>query len=112
MMKTTKLVAGQRLKEGVRARMKMSGSIRQNEHKGRRLIASRQSPPRLAWPDGTVCPGLDPHQSGPGAFSLVGPRIPFCAVPTHVFSQSACTSYIIPLERKSRMAAARRNPHE
>ena len=30
--------------------MKMSGSIRQTEYKGHRFVASRQFPPRLAWP--------------------------------------------------------------
>jgi hypothetical protein len=92
--------------------MKMSGSIRQTNPKGRRFVASRQSPPRPAWPDGTVCPGPDPRHSGPGSFFLVGPPIPFCAVPTHVFSQSAGTSYVLPLERKSRMAAARSMSYE
>lgn len=92
--------------------MKMSGSIRHTNPKGRRFVASRQSPPRPAWPDGTVRPGPNPHQSGPGAFFLTGPTIPFCAVPTHVFSQPAGTSYVVPSERKSRMAAARSTSYE
>jgi len=92
--------------------MKMSGGIRQTDRKRRRFVASRQSPPRPAWRDGTVRPGPDPHQSGPGAFVLAGPPIPFCAVPTHIFSQSAVASYVVPLDRKSRMAAARSKSDE
>jgi hypothetical protein len=92
--------------------MKMSGSIRQTNPKRRRFVASRQSPPRPAWPDGTVRPGPEPHHAGLGAFFLVGPPSPFCAVPTHIFSRPAGTSYVVPLERKSRLAAARSKSYE
>jgi len=91
--------------------MKISGSIRQTGHKRRRFVGSRQSPPRLVWPGGTVRPGPDAHQSGPGPFSFGRPPKAFCTVPKPGPSLAG-TSYIIPLERKSRLAAVRRNSNE
>ena len=47
--------------------MKMSGSIRRTELKRRRFIASWQSPPLFALPDGTVSRAPDAGQSEPGS---------------------------------------------
>ena len=97
--------------------MKMSGSIRGTKRKlGRRLVlrsvASRESPPLLAFQDGTARPGPDAHHSGPGFFFAVGSPKLFCAVPKPVLPQRTFTSYFIPLERKSCLGATRSNSHE
>ena len=45
----------------------MSGSIRRTEPKHCRFVASWQSPPLVALPDGTVPRAPDAGQSGPGS---------------------------------------------
>ena len=102
--------------------MKMSGSIRRTEPRlGRSIVSrsivsrsvpSRESPPLLAFQDGTALPGPDAHHSGSGFFFAVGSPKLFCAVPKSVLLQRTFTSYFIPLERKSRLGATRSNSHE
>ena len=97
--------------------MKMSGSIRRTERKlGRSLVlrsvAGRESPPLLAFQDGTALPGPDAHHSGPGFFFTVGSPKLFCTVPKPVPPPCAFISYLIPLERKSRLGATRSKSHE
>jgi hypothetical protein len=85
--------------------MKMSGSIRRTEMKIGRSVASRESPPRSAFQDGTASPGPGAHLSGPGSFLAVGLPKVFCTVPKPAPPQRTFTSYFIPLERKSRLGA-------
>jgi hypothetical protein len=92
--------------------MKMSGSIRRTGVEPRRFLASRQSRPLFALPDGTVRRGPDAHHSGPGSFFPCGPPKAFCTVPKSVPSPRALPSYFIPLERKSCLGATRSNSHE
>jgi hypothetical protein len=92
--------------------MKMSGSIRWTERETCRFVASRQSPPLLTFQEGTARPGPDAHHSGPGLFFADGPPKAFCTVPKSVVPRSRATSYLIPLERKSRLGTARSNFYE
>jgi len=91
--------------------MKMSGSIRRTETKIGRSVASRESPPRLAFQEGTASPGPGAHLSGPGFFFAVGLPKVFCTVPKPAPPQRTFTSYFMPLERKPRWGA-RSNFHE
>ena len=92
--------------------MKKSGLIRRTELILGRSVASRESPPRFSFPDGTALPGPDVYHSGPGSFFAIGPPKMFCAVPKSVPRQRTFASYFIPLERKSRLGATRSNSHE
>ena len=102
--------------------MKMSGLIRRTEPRlGRsvvsrsfvsRSVPSRESPPLLAFQDGTALLGPDAHHSGPGFFFAVGSPKLFCALSMSVPPQRTSASYFIPLERKSRLAPTRSNFHE
>lgn len=92
--------------------MKMSGSIRRTEQKLGPSVAKRKSPPLFTFQDGTALPGPGAHLSGPGFFFAVGwPKV-FCTVPKPVPLPRSLTSYIIPLERRSSLGAARSNFHE
>jgi hypothetical protein len=92
--------------------MKMSGSIRRTEGKIEPSVANRKSPPLFSFQDGTALPGPGAYLSGPGLFFAVGSPKVFFTVPNCVPAQRTFTSYVIPLERKSRLGAARSNFRE
>jgi hypothetical protein len=89
--------------------VKLSGSVRRVERKNGRSVPSR-SEPLLAFHAGTVCPG-PVRSAGPGFFVLSAPKT-LCTVPGPVPLQGRLSSYFIPLERKSRSGATRREFHE
>jgi len=89
--------------------MKISGLIRQTGRKPGRFVAGRQSPPQRARPDGTAHRRPDAHHSGPGLLSSVRSLEMSCTVPKPVPRQPAFTSYLVPLERKSRLGPAKRS---
>lgn len=107
--------------------MGVSGSIRQTERKtGRsvaiqkevsrkaviRNIAGRQTSSPFAFQERTVPPSPGAYTSGLGSFFVVAPPRMFCTVPKSVPAPHFLTSYLIPMERKSRLGAVRSNFHE
>lgn len=91
--------------------MKMPGAIRQMERKTSRSIANRESP-RFAFPTGAAQPGPGVQLPRPGfLFSAADSRL-FCTDPRSISSEVRITSFLIPQERKSHGAAARRQFHE
>lgn len=92
--------------------MRMSGSIRRKERKPRQFVARRQSPRLAALPAGTVPPGPEAHHSGPGHLFSVSQTEVVHTVLNCAASRHGVSSYFVPLEQKSRRAAARRNLHE
>jgi hypothetical protein len=107
--------------------MGVSGSIRQTERKpgrsavGRneasrkatiRKIAGRKTSFPFALQERTVPPSPGVHTTGLGSFFVVAPPRMFCRVPKPLPAPHFLSSYLIPLERKFCLGAARSNFHE
>ena len=91
--------------------MKVSGSMRRIKYKFGRAVVSRELPLPFTFKDGTALPGSDAHFSEPGYFFPVAPSMLFCKV-LKPAPQRTFTSYLIPLELKSRLGATRSNRYE
>jgi hypothetical protein len=90
--------------------MKMSGSISADGTETWPIRRQPESFSLVRFPTGnSPLPGPGAHLSGLGSFFIVGRPKVFCTVPKSVPSQR--TSYLIPLERKSRLET-RSNSHE
>ena len=83
--------------------MQIPFSIRHTEHKGRRLIAGRQSPIRLTLLDGTVFPSRVLSCLDPARFPMAGHARRSVRSPKPVLSSPRVTSHIIPLVGKFRL---------
>lgn len=97
--------------------MGVTGSIRQTERETSRSAVSlkevsRKTSSPFAFQERTVPPSPGAYTSGLGSFFVVAPPRMFCTVPKSVPAPHFLTSYLIPLERKSRLGAVRSNFHE
>lgn len=92
--------------------MRMSGRIRRKEGKLHRPAVCRPSPRLAALPDGTTTPGSEGHYTGPGLIFSADHTEVVHTVLNYAAPGYGVSSYLIPLEQKSRRAAARRNFHE
>jgi hypothetical protein len=90
--------------------VKHSGSIRRRVRQLGRSVPGREGP-RIASRSGTAYTGPE-LTSGPGFSLPIGQQQLRCPVPMSVPSPSALISYLIPLERKTRMGALRRDSNE
>ena len=92
--------------------MRRTGITRCIERSTDRSQASRQTPRPCALVSGTSHPGSGEYSPRPGHLFLVAPPMSVCAFPECLPTRPFYASVFMPLERKSRPGATRRQFHE